>query len=499
MRDSFKMLLLSLFLLLSVCTLNASNGKCGENVTWSLSRDGVLVFSGSGPMKDFGKSLPYHPDFVKRALIEEGVTSIGKNTFRGCRNLIDVSISNTVTSIGKDAFKGCKNLTYVVIPGSVERIATRAFAECKTLGSLEIKFGCTEIESEAFVDCSSLASISIPESVRVIGMDAFKGCYYLNDISELPTFVTTQSSMIYGLNTTVVSKYWSEKERKNMYADTNQNTIVEEKKEKEQGKGADIKADIDLFVPHTDKVNDNTFVVIIANEAYQKLAKVNYAIKDGQSFAQYCNLTLGIPHENIRTYHNATYGRMLESLADLKSIAEVYEGELNVIFYYCGHGAPDESSKESYLLPVDAFKISPNVCLSLKKLYGELSEIKAEKVTVFLDACFSGATRAGEMLASARGTAIKPREEVLTGNIVSFTASSGNETALQYDEKGHGMFTYYLLKKLQETKGNVSLGELSDYVKKKVLQKSVVINRKKQTPTLNYSQQLKDIWQKWTF
>ena len=271
------------------------------------------------------------------------------------------------------------------------------------------------------------------------------------------------------------------------------------KKTSEQGKGADIKADIDLFVPHTDKVNDNTFVVIIANEAYQKLAKVNYAIKDGQSFAQYCNLTLGIPHENIRTYHNATYGRMLESLADLKSIAEVYEGELNVIFYYCGHGAPDESSKESYLLPVDAFKISPNVCLSLKKLYGELSEIKAEKVTVFLDACFSGATRAGEMLASARGTAIKPREEVLTGNIVSFTASSGNETALQYDEKGHGMFTYYLLKKLQETKGNVSLGELSDYVKKKVLQKSVVINRKKQTPTLNYSQQLKDIWQKWTF
>ncbi len=308
MRDSLKLLLSLLIIALTVETFYASNGKCGENVTWNLSRDGVLVFSGSGPMKDFGKSQPYNPKFVKRVLIEEGVTSIGHNTFRNCKNLIDVSISNTVKFIGEHAFHGCTNLSYIIIPNSVEKIGVRAFSGCKSLSSLEIKFGCIEIETESFLDCSSLATISIPESVRIIGMNAFKGCSFLNNITELPTLVTAQSSMIYGLNTSVVSKYWSEKERKNMYTDNNQNISINQSTSTELGKGADIKADIDLFVPHTDNVNDNTFVVIIANEVYQKLAKVNYAIKDGHSFAQYCQLTLGIPYEKfvyIKMLHTA--------------------------------------------------------------------------------------------------------------------------------------------------------------------------------------------------
>lgn len=489
------LILIACFFVMGV--MFAANGNCGDGVKWSLSRDGVLVISGKGPMKNFGGSRPWRPDFVKRALIEEGVTSIGKNTFNGCKNLVDVSISNSVLSIGEEAFRGCENLAYVVIPGSVEEIKKNAFANCKSLGSVELKFGCVTIEESAFMGCSSLATLYVPESVRTIGKDAFKNCSYLNNITSLPDFVTMQSSSFYGLNAAVVSRYISDKEQEKMYAEARGRDVIPSKPVNENGKGSEIKADVDLFVPQTDKVNENTFVVIIANEAYQKLAKVNYAIKDGQSFAEYCHFTLGIPHENIRTYHNATYGRMLEAVSDLKSISGVYGSEMNVIFYYCGHGAPDEATKESFLLPVDAFKVSPNVCLSLKKLYSDLADLKVGKVTVFLDACFSGATRAGGMLASARGTAMAPRAETLAGNVVTFTASSGSETALQYDEKGHGMFTYYLLKKLQESKGDVSMGELCEYVKKKVLQKSVVVNRKKQTPTLDYAPELEGSWHNW--
>lgn len=485
-------------LLTCLMTLNvlASNGSCGKDVKWDLSRDGVLVISGSGEMKDFGGSLPYRPDFVKRALIEEGVTNIGKNTFKGCKNLVDVSISSTVTSIGEEAFRDCKSLAYVVIPNSVQKIGVRAFAKCKSLGSVEIKFGCTEIEQEAFIGCSCLATISIPESMRVIGKDAFAECTYLNAIRMLPAFVTASSSAHYGLSAAVVSKYWTDKENEKMYAESRPVTREDQEK-KDKGEGHAVVADVDLLVPQTDVVNENTFVVIIANEGYQKLAKVNYAIKDGKSFAEYCHFTLGVPHENIRTYHDATYGRMLEAVADLKTIASVYDGNLKVIFYYCGHGAPDDATKESYLLPVDAYKVSPNVCMSLKKLYADLSELNAKSVTVLLDACFSGATRGGEMLASARGVAIKPRIETLGGNVVAFSASDGSETALQYDEKGHGLFTYYLLKKLQETKGDVTMGELCDYVKTKVLQKSVVVNRKKQTPTVVSAPELSDSWKSW--
>lgn len=53
-------------------------------------------------------------------------------------------------------------------------------------------------------------------------------------------------------------------------------------------------------------------------------------------------------------------------------------------------------------------------------------------------------------------------------------------------DKGHGTFTYYLLKKLQLTKGDVSLGELTDYVTQQV-ERAVVTNRKSQTPMVSPS------------
>ena len=98
------------------------------------------------------------------------------------------------------------------------------------------------------------------------------------------------------------------------------------------------------------------------------------------------------------------------------------------------------------------------------------------------------------MLASVRGVAIKPKESVPIGNTVVFSASQGDETAYPYNDKKHGMFTYFLLKKLQETKGNVSLGELGDYIIDNVRQQSVVINRKSQTPVVTPSSAMNDKW-----
>ena len=78
--------------------------------------------------------------------------------------------------------------------------------------------------------------------------------------------------------------------------------------------------------------------------------------------------------------------------------------------------------------------------------------------------------------------------------MVVFSAASGDETAFPYSAKGHGLFTYYLLKKLQETKGDVSLGELESYISENVKQQSVVINRKVQTPTATPSTSLTAGW-----
>lgn len=134
--------------------------------------------------------------------------------------------------------------------------------------------------------------------------------------------------------------------------------------------------------------------------------------------------------------------------------------------------------------------------MSLNRFYEELGGSSAGPVMVFLDACFSGANRDGSMLSDARGVVMKPKESDPRGNMFVLSATSGQETALPYKEKNHGLFTYYLLKKLQETKGNVSLQELSDDVIKNVRRQSSLINNKPQNPQVSVAGSMKETWQK---
>ena len=253
-------------------------------------------------------------------------------------------------------------------------------------------------------------------------------------------------------------------------------------------------SDVDKTIPNTYTYNSNTFAVIIGNENYQKVSKVQFASNDASIFAQYCKLTLGLPEKNVRYYNDATYATMLSAVKDIKSIAQAYKGNLNILFYYAGHGVPNERSNDAYLLPIDTDGQSTEVCYPLSKLYQELGSMNAKSVVVFMDACFSGAQRGEGMLASARGVAIKAKPAAPQGNMVVFSAASGDETAYPYKEKNHGLFTYFLLKKLQETKGAVTLGELGSYIMDKVTKESVVSNGKSQTPTVSTSMSLDEGW-----
>lgn len=251
---------------------------------------------------------------------------------------------------------------------------------------------------------------------------------------------------------------------------------------------------IDLNIPISSVKNTKTFVVIIGNENYQHTSKVQFAHNDAVIFGKYCNQTLGVPIKNLRRYKDATYGSMLSAVKDIKDISNAYNGNINVIFYYAGHGIPNEKDQEAYLLPVDADGTQTDACYSMKRLYDELGNLNAKSVVAFIDACFSGAKRGDGMLLSARGTAIKPKDLTVSGNTIVFSAASGEQTAFPYEEKGHGMFTYFLLEKLRENKGDVTLGELKKHIVENVKQQSVVINKKIQTPTVLVSNVMKNRW-----
>lgn len=248
--------------------------------------------------------------------------------------------------------------------------------------------------------------------------------------------------------------------------------------------------------PVTGNKSENTLVAIIANEKYDLAANVDNATSDGLAFKEYCIRTLGVPKENVRYMANLSYGRMKKGLNDILELADMLNGEGNLILYYAGHGIPDNKTKDAFLMPVDADGTDTSLCLSLTDLYANINSKNLNRCVVFLDACFSGAQRGGDMIVAARGVKLKPKEAVPEGKTIVFSATSDDQAAFSHKDEKHGLFTYFLLKKLQESKGKVSLGELADYLSQKVGFESRRINNAPQTPSVIVATGIGDSWKK---
>lgn len=279
-------------------------------------------------------------------------------------------------------------------------------------------------------------------------------------------------------------------------------TVQPRRYEPEQRKiAAGTASDVDTDIPAGTTKAPNTFAVVIANGNYAHASRVANAENDGRTMEKYLSRTLGIPQKNITTYIDATYGQMASAMSHLRDIADAYGRDgFNVLFYYVGHGLPDDEKRESYILPVDVDPKDIEICYPLKKLYSQLGGLGAQSVTVMVDACFSGSNHGeGMLIPQSMGVTMKPKASTPVGNMVVLSAAEGDETAYPYASQGHGLFTYWLLKKLKESRGDVTLGELSDYVSDKVMKTSVVENRKRQTPTVATSQSLATTWRSLRF
>lgn len=111
------------------------SGTCGENVTWTLDSEGLLVISGTGEMTNYtrGNMAPWYSkrENIVSVIIANGVTSIADYAFYNCATIENVEIPDSVTSIGQDAFYDCDSLISLFIKENVQSIGGEAFSGSK--------------------------------------------------------------------------------------------------------------------------------------------------------------------------------------------------------------------------------------------------------------------------------------------------------------------------------------------------------------------------------
>ena len=156
------------------------SGSCGDNATWTLTADGTLTISGNGTIRSTVEDQTLWTDvnmYIKKVVIQNGITAIGDYAFWNCPQLASVSIPSSVTSIGNFAFQYCYGLKEITIPNSVTSIGEGAFATCMSLEKVVLPNNLKEIQHVTFYFCLSLKSITIPASVKTIGNKVFSSAF----------------------------------------------------------------------------------------------------------------------------------------------------------------------------------------------------------------------------------------------------------------------------------------------------------------------------------
>jgi len=267
---------------------------------------------------------------------------------------------------------------------------------------------------------------------------------------------------------------------------------------------ASLRSDVDKDIPKGLPLNPKKYALIIGCEDYAKYqtgldkeVNVDFAANDARVFAEYAEKTLGYPKDQIYLLVDPTSSQIKQNIEKLQKAIEIEKGKAEVLFYYSGHGLPDENTKEPFLIPVDVNGNNPQEGVSIVDLYSKLTKFPTLKATVVLDACFSGGARNKELVA-LKGIKVKPKMDAVQGNLVVFSSSKGTESSAVFNEKQHGYFTYFLLKNLKEYAGTRTFNELFIDVNYQV-SKEVLKIGKTQTPEVMPGIEIGEGWKTLTW
>lgn len=229
------------------------------------------------------------------------------------------------------------------------------------------------------------------------------------------------------------------------------------------------------------------YAVVVGVEKYLGLPDAQFAERDAAAVREHLR-ALGYPDRNV-----AFLSGPAASSAGLKKHIETWlpnnvNERSTVFFYYSGHGAPDPTSGKAYLVPTDGDpQYLEDTAYPIRRLYEKLGALKAKRVVVALDSCFSGAGGRSVLAKGVRPLVVSVEAAPTAGgNLLSLSASSGDQVSGTAEDQGHGLFTYYLLKGLNDSGGKATVRALVDGLRAKVQDHARRANRE-QTPQLTGS------------
>ena len=235
--------------------------------------------------------------------------------------------------------------------------------------------------------------------------------------------------------------------------------------------------------PATESSKPKLYALIVGINNYQNPKyTLNYALTDAKSVTQQIGMSKNSLFESIQIKtlfdKEATKEGIMNVFKELSST--ITEKDI-FLFYYAGHGTMNESNatQEFYIVPYDVTQLYGNETLLQQKAIsaGEIKnlsmKISAQKQIFIIDACHS----AGALTSAAtRGAAEERAIGQLARSTGTFwiTAAGTDQFATEFEQLGHGVFTYSLLEALQgkdissSADGTITVRELSAYVEQRV-------------------------------
>ncbi|WP_031480961.1 caspase family protein [Maridesulfovibrio frigidus] len=250
------------------------------------------------------------------------------------------------------------------------------------------------------------------------------------------------------------------------------------------GSAATLVSDVDENIPEGMDKRPDAVAVIIGNKNYARygngIPDVRYAARDAGFMKKYLVTIFGYSPDNIIYITDATRGSLNTVFGSGGRRGKLHNmikpGKSDVFIYYSGHGAPDMETGKPYLVPVDAdVNYIANNGYSMQEFYANMAKLKAAKLTVVMDACFSGGFSEGTLLKGRR--LIKPKINKSAMNISSrtvlFASSDAAQVSHWYPDKGHGLYTYFFLKGVAGAADSnkdkkITVNELTSYLKENV-------------------------------